>query len=259
MTDTTYGAKAAADPDTHFRVQDQGPAGKVPYHIEDTVQRAALIDALAELKPPAPGRAEADASSPVALSVQDAAVLGALNEAAPATDVAPAGLNARLQRIAQHFTSMLARLPANLGAKVSASSLSVTLASNEPLATAIGARGDAAAEDDAGAFSLIALIKRGLAHLAAIASATSDTAPALTSETPYVGAVLITPGTPVTPGRGVFIACTAPGSVRLLLSNDSTLDVPIAAGSSILDNFAVKDVVAANTSATVAVSVLVKA
>lgn len=76
---------------------------------------------------------------------------------------------------------------------------------------------------------------------------------------PYLGAVAITPGTPVTPGVGVFIACTVAGNVRLKLSNDSTLDVPVAVGASMIDNLAVKDVVAGSTTATAVVSVLVKA
>jgi hypothetical protein len=42
--------------------------------------------------------------------------LGALTETAPATDTASSGLNGRLQRIAQRLTSMIALLPAALGA-----------------------------------------------------------------------------------------------------------------------------------------------
>jgi hypothetical protein len=59
-----------------------------------------------------------------------AARFGALAEAAPATDTASAGLNGRLQRIAQRLTSLIALLPAGLGAKTSAASLSTTPASD---------------------------------------------------------------------------------------------------------------------------------
>lgn len=76
---------------------------------------------------------------------------------------------------------------------------------------------------------------------------------------PYLGAAAITPGTPVTPGAGVFIACTVAGNVRLKLANDSTLDVPVAVGASMIDNLAVRDVVPGNTTATAVVSVLVRA
>lgn len=42
--------------------------------------------------------------------------IGAVTETAPATDIASSGLNGRLQRIAQRITSMIALLPAALGA-----------------------------------------------------------------------------------------------------------------------------------------------
>jgi hypothetical protein len=44
------------------------------------------------------------------------ALIGAVTETAPATDTASSGLNGRLQRIAQRLTSMIALLPAALGA-----------------------------------------------------------------------------------------------------------------------------------------------
>ena len=74
----------------------------------------------------------------------------------------------------------------------------------------------------------------------------------------YTGAVLIAPGIPVTPGQGVFIACTEAGVVRLLLKDDSFLDVPVVVGSSMIDNLSVKDVVAGATTAAAAVSVLTR-
>lgn len=48
--------------------------------------------------------------------VLQAARLGSLTEAAPASDTASSGLNGRLQRIAQRITSLIALLPAALGA-----------------------------------------------------------------------------------------------------------------------------------------------
>lgn len=56
--------------------------------------------------------------------------LGILTETAPATDTASAGVNGRLQRIAQRITSLIAQLPATLGIKTSALSLSITPASD---------------------------------------------------------------------------------------------------------------------------------
>jgi hypothetical protein len=52
--------------------------------------------------------------------------LGGVTETAPATDTASSGLNGRLQRIAQRLTSLIALVPASLGAKAAASSFAVT-------------------------------------------------------------------------------------------------------------------------------------
>lgn len=81
----------------------------------------------------APGtQADAD-SSPVALSTEGKAQLGALTETAPATDTASSGLNGRLQRIAQRITSFIALLPSAIGRTTSAGSLSVVSASDDAL------------------------------------------------------------------------------------------------------------------------------
>jgi hypothetical protein len=56
---------------------------------------------------------------------------GSLTEAAPASDTASSGLNGRLQRIAQRVTSLIAQLPATLGQKTMAASLSVVVSSDQ--------------------------------------------------------------------------------------------------------------------------------
>lgn len=81
----------------------------------------------------------------------EAVLVGAVTEAAPATDTASSGLNGRLQRIAQRLTSMIALLPAALvggrldtntgawlgstaptvGSKTSAASIPVVIASDQ--------------------------------------------------------------------------------------------------------------------------------
>lgn len=58
--------------------------------------------------------------------------IGTRNETAPATDTAASGLNGRLQRIAQHLTTLLGRWPAALGQTTAVNSLPVVLASNQP-------------------------------------------------------------------------------------------------------------------------------
>lgn len=55
---------------------------------------------------------------------------GELTEAAPATDIASSGLNGRLQRIAQNISALIIQLPATLGIKTAALSLSVAPASD---------------------------------------------------------------------------------------------------------------------------------
>ena len=65
----------------------------------------------------------------------EAVLIGAVNETAPASDTASSGLNGRLQRIAQRLTSLIGLLPASLGAKTSAASLSVVPASDAVFST----------------------------------------------------------------------------------------------------------------------------
>jgi hypothetical protein len=65
----------------------------------------------------------------------EAVLVGALNEAAPASDTANSGLNGRLQRIAQRITSLIALLPTSLGQKTMANSLAVVLPSDQTVKT----------------------------------------------------------------------------------------------------------------------------
>lgn len=71
--------------------------------------------------------------SPRDLSAADS--IGTLTETAPASDTASSGLNGRLQRIAQRLTSMIALLPAALGAggglKVDGSGTSLPVSGTE--------------------------------------------------------------------------------------------------------------------------------
>lgn len=80
---------------------------------------------------PAAGRVAAAESMPVVLSNEDQTSVGALTETAPASDTASSGLNGRLQRIAQRLTSLIGLLPATLGQQANATSLSVSLATEQ--------------------------------------------------------------------------------------------------------------------------------
>ncbi len=72
----------------------------------------------------------------------------------------------------------------------------------------------------------------------------------------FYGAVALTPGTPVTPARGLAIICTVAGNVQLKFADDSTLVIPVAVGLSVLEGWSIKDIVAGGTTATATYAVL---
>lgn len=122
----------------------------------------------------------------VALSVDTTdleTVIGELTETAPATDTASSGLNGRLQRIAQRITSLIALVPASLGAKTAAASFSVTTATDDLLYTSAGAITDNPAADPDADGSIIAKLGgmwnslvTAVTHLSAIETAVESTA-----------------------------------------------------------------------------------
>lgn len=79
------------------------------------------------------GGGDASAANQLALNT----LVGAVDEAAPGSDTANGGLNARLKRIAQRLTSLIGRLPDTLGAKAAAASLSVTPATDASFTTTL--------------------------------------------------------------------------------------------------------------------------
>lgn len=91
---------------------------------------------------PVTGTFEAAAGGATEAKQDAAAILvGAVTETAPATDTASSGLNGRLQRIAQRITSLIALVPASLGAKTAAASFSVTTATDDSSLTALALLG----------------------------------------------------------------------------------------------------------------------
>ena len=83
-------------------------------------------------------------------------------------------------------------------------------------------------------------------------------APAAEAQTAkvYRSSSTITPGTAVPAGDGIALACSAAGNLRLIMQSGSSLDLYATQGTAIIDNIAVQDVNAANTTATCTVSVL---
>jgi hypothetical protein len=113
--------------------------------LNGRLQRIAQrITSLIALVPASLGGKTAAASFAVTLASDDVLIapIGGVTETAPATDTASSGLNGRLQRIAQRVTSLIALVPASLGAKTAAASFAVTLATDDAI---IGGTADAAA------------------------------------------------------------------------------------------------------------------
>jgi len=93
--------------------------------------------------------------------------------------------------------------------------------------------------------------------LAALLLASVAPQPASAQQSPvYRSSSPITPGTPVQPGDAVAMACSNNGTLRLQMQDGSYIDFYALQGTAIVDNLAVRDVVAAFSTATCSVSVL---
>lgn len=116
-------------------VLDTDPSG-----LNGALKRiAARLSSIILQLPATIGQKASAASLAVVLSTEQEGLIGALTETAPATDTASSGLNGRLQRIAQNLSALILQLPATIGQKIMAQSLSVTIASDQaaiPSATA---------------------------------------------------------------------------------------------------------------------------
>lgn len=96
------------------------------------------------------------------------------------------------------------------------------------------------------------------AYLIALASLILAPVPVAAATTPpYISARIITPGTPVpTGGAGVAVACSGPGTMRLVFPNGTTLDIYAQLGTALIDNMEVVDVAAIGSNAPCTISVL---
>jgi hypothetical protein len=127
--------------------------------LNGRLQRVAQrLTSLIALLPTALGSAAAASSLAVTASTEDIARQGIVTETAPASDTASSGQNGRLQRIAQRITSLIALLPASLGAKAAASSLAVTNSTED--AAAVGATNETAAASDTATAGLNGRLQR---------------------------------------------------------------------------------------------------
>lgn len=133
-----------------------------------------------------------------AMQTANGVLLGAVAEAAPASDTASSGLNGRLQRIAQRITSLIALLPTALGQGTMAQSLRVVLASDQSVIPVVGAAAHSAVNTGNP-------VKIGAAY---------NTTPAVNTD-----------------GDVVDLQATARGILLTTLSNDGVTNVAIAAGA----------------------------
>lgn len=135
-------------------VTDTATAG-----LNGRLQRVAQrLTTLLSILPPSIGNQTAGDSLGVTLSDDNYLQLGAQNETAPAGDTDTAGLNGRLQRIAQRLTTLIGRLPSALGSQAAAASLGVT-ASTEDIAR-IGATNETAPASDTATSGLNGRLQR---------------------------------------------------------------------------------------------------
>lgn len=104
-------------------VTDNGGSLTVDGPLTDAQLRATAV--------PVSGTVAVTGSATSALQTSTEALIGAVDETAPATDTASSGLNGRLQRIAQRLTSLIALVPTSLGQKTKAASFAVVLASDQ--------------------------------------------------------------------------------------------------------------------------------
>lgn len=169
-------------------------------------------------KPLAPGSATDAASRPVAFSTEGKAQLGAVTETAPATDTASSGLNGRLQRIAQRITSMIALLPAALGAggglKVQVYNAAGTAV--DPVAAVSGG---------------VPVINAGLEYEAVAASQTNQVIGATGAAGDYMSHVIVSPATAGCGVVTIYDNATAlvsfPGGGTTALSNLIPFVIPV--------------------------------
>jgi len=177
--------------------------------LNGRLQRIAQrLTSLIGLLPTALGSAAASASLAVTASTEDIARIGATDETAASSDTATSGLNGRLQRIAQRITSLIALVPASLGAKTASGSFAVTTATDDALIALHGAVTETAPASDTASSglngrlqriaqrlsSLIALVPTALTGSGNFKTAVSEALPAGTNNIGDVDILTIAAG-----------------------------------------------------------------
>lgn len=161
--------------------------------------------------------------------------LGAPNETSALQDNSVSGIVGLLKRLNGHLTSFKSLFPSALGPSARASSLSVTIATNDPLLAAIGTTADADPGADTSATatvigwfkrlssrltSLISLVTAGNASLAALVADTSTPPIAYNTNLIYAGTTALTPKfaaiAAATSGNNTLVAAVTGKKIRVL-------------------------------------------
>lgn len=139
--------------------------------LNGRLQRIAQrITSLIALVPTSLGAKTAANSFAITTATDDAtiALYGAVAETAPASDTASSGINGRLQRIAQRITSLIALVPASLGAKTAAGSFLVTTATDDNTLALLGAVNETAPASDTASSGLNGRLQRAAQRLTSL-------------------------------------------------------------------------------------------
>lgn len=172
------------------------------------------------------GQGAKTASLPVVLASDDdlQGKVGIVTETAPASDTASSGLNGRLQRVAQRLTSLIALLPASLGAKTASASLAVTVASDDVLVPQLGAVTETAPASDTASSGLNGRLQRIAQRLTSLIGLLPASLGAKTSSA-SLSVVLASdqatvPVSQVTSAFDVALTITRPANVTAYTAND---------------------------------------
>lgn len=163
------------------------------------------------------------------LGSAEATLLGAVTETAPATDTASSGLNGRLQRVAQRLTTLITAVGTQVfGVGTAAAAQRMTLASDDPAVTVLGAKADAkSAATDTTSISAMSVWKQVSASVQLMVFGAGTAAAAqrttLASDDPAVTALGATSGAKVITDANGSVQQYLRGLVSQWISSTLTL------------------------------------
>ncbi len=150
-------------------------------------------------------------------------VIGAVTETAPATDIASSGLNGRLQRVAQRLTSMIALLPAALGAggglKIDGSGTAVPVTATNATAANLKVEATLAAAQTLATVTTVATVTSVTAIAGALPAGTNLLGKIKTPFFTAVAGTLTRPANQNAYSANEEISATSPASLSVTVSD----------------------------------------